>query len=70
VHTGFLWGNIRKGDHLKDPGIDGRIILKWIIEKWDGEHGLSRSFLGQGEVGCCECGNEPFGSIKCGEFPD
>jgi len=21
-------------------------------------------------VGCCECGNEPTGSIKCGEFLD
>jgi hypothetical protein len=21
-------------------------------------------------VGCCECGNEPSGSIKCGEFLD
>jgi hypothetical protein len=20
---------LREGDHLKDPGIDGRIILKW-----------------------------------------
>jgi hypothetical protein len=20
---------------LKDPGVDGRIILKWFIEKWD-----------------------------------
>jgi hypothetical protein len=21
------WGNLREGDHVKDPGIDGRIIL-------------------------------------------
>jgi hypothetical protein len=21
--------------HLEDPGIDGRIIVKWILQKWD-----------------------------------
>jgi hypothetical protein len=26
VHTGFWWGNLREGDHLGDPGVDGRII--------------------------------------------
>jgi hypothetical protein len=29
MHTGFWWGNLREGDHFGDPGIDGRIMLKW-----------------------------------------
>jgi hypothetical protein len=36
VHRGFWWGNLREVDHLKDLGIDGRIILKWIFKKLDG----------------------------------
>jgi hypothetical protein len=32
VQTGFWWENLREGDNLKDSGIDGRIILKWIFE--------------------------------------
>jgi hypothetical protein len=36
VHTGFWWRNLRETDDLKDPGVDGRIILKWIFRKWDG----------------------------------
>jgi hypothetical protein len=29
-----LWlGNLREEDHMKDPGVDGRIILKRILEK-------------------------------------
>jgi hypothetical protein len=28
-----LWGNLRDRDHLGDPGVDGRIILKWIFRK-------------------------------------
>jgi hypothetical protein len=42
----FQWGNLREGDHLKDPGIDRRIILKMIFEKWDGGHGLDQSGSG------------------------
>ena len=33
VHTGCWWGNLRDRDHLEDPGVDVRIILKWIFRK-------------------------------------
>jgi hypothetical protein len=26
---------VREGDHLGDPSVDGRIILKWIFKTWD-----------------------------------
>jgi len=33
--------------------------------------GIDRAGLGKGRMaGTCECGNEPTGSIKCGEFLD
>ena len=29
-------GKMRERDHLEDPDVDGRIILKWIFRKWYG----------------------------------
>jgi hypothetical protein len=29
------WGNLRERDEWGGPGVDGRIILKWIFRKWD-----------------------------------
>ena len=36
-----------------------------------GGYGLDQAGSGKGQVaGTCECGNEPSGSMKCGEFLD
>jgi hypothetical protein len=37
AYTGIWWGHLREIDHLGDPGADGRIILRWIFRKWDGD---------------------------------
>jgi hypothetical protein len=44
---------------LEDLGLDERIILKWNLEKWDGEPGLDRYDSEQEQV---------MGSCKCGKF--
>jgi hypothetical protein len=31
-----LVGKLRARDHLEDPGVGGRIILRWIFMKWTG----------------------------------
>jgi len=28
-------GKPEERDHLEEPGVDGRIILRWIFRKWD-----------------------------------
>ena len=41
MEWGILWENLREKDHFEDLGVDGRIILKFILKKWDGGHGLA-----------------------------
>jgi hypothetical protein len=46
-------------NHLEDPGIDGRIILRW---KWDVGAWTGSIWLRTGAgVDTCECGNGPSG---------
>jgi hypothetical protein len=33
--TGFWWGNLREKDQWGDPGVDGRVVLRWLVRKWD-----------------------------------
>ena len=45
--------------------------MKMYLREVGWEHGLDRSYSGYGQAAvCCESGNEPSGSIKCGEFLD
>jgi len=35
AYTGLWWGNLRERDHLEDPRVDERMILRWIFRKRD-----------------------------------
>jgi hypothetical protein len=37
VYTAFWWGDLRERENLEDLGLDGRKILKVILNEWDGE---------------------------------
>jgi hypothetical protein len=65
---GILVRTLEEGYHLGDIG-DVRVILNWFSKKGVWEHRLDCAGSGWGQVAsCCECGDEPPGSIKWGNF--
>jgi hypothetical protein len=53
--------------HLENLNIDGKLILKWTFRKsgWV----CTVSGLGYGQMaGFCECGDEPLGFVRYGDF--
>ena len=42
---------MREADNLKDPGVDGRVILKLIFQKWVEGHGTGSVWLRRGTGG-------------------
>jgi hypothetical protein len=65
AYTGFWWENLTERDSLGEPGVHGRIIIKMDLQE-EGCGGMDWIQLAE----TCECGNEPSGSTKCGEFLD
>jgi hypothetical protein len=42
---------VRERGHFEDPGVDARIILMWIFEKWEMGIWTGQSWLRIGTVG-------------------
>ena len=46
-----LVGKPKGKNHLEDPDVDGRIILRWIFRKWDVGVWTGSSWLRRGTSG-------------------
>jgi len=42
---------VSEREYLEDPGIDGKIILRWIFKKWDVVDGTESMWLRTGTDG-------------------
>jgi hypothetical protein len=67
--TKFFSENMKEMAHMKDPGTEKRVILKWILNQCDGKVWNAFPWLRTG-ISCSllQSGNELLGCIKCSQF--
>ena len=71
VYTRFFVGQPEERRPLGRPRLRWEDNIKLDLQEVGWGHGLDLPGSGQGQVAdTCKCGNEPTGSIKCGEFLD
>jgi hypothetical protein len=51
MYTGFRWGYLKERYHLDVIVMDGKIILKWILKKYDGRAWTGLIWLRTGTSG-------------------
>lgn len=59
---------LKEKDHMKDPSLGGRMILKCILMEWAGTWTVLIWLRTRTGGGFCEFGNEYPNSISCREF--
>jgi hypothetical protein len=69
MHAGLFCRNLQEGDTLEEAGLEGRIILKWILERKARRAWTEVIFLTTGSSARLVCRRYLFSvSIRCGEF--
>jgi hypothetical protein len=69
MNTKFRSEILRGRKSLGKIDIDGRIIIKSVLKKWDGNTWIRFIWFVEEFPSCCEHGNEPRGSMNGDKSP-